>query len=91
VVERLAEEIVRAGGAGLRLNLLADDRRIEQERRAGGTRIGAHSSADLEAVDARHHDVNQSDLGGIGSCQVQRLEAAGGPGHFKALLAEDEL
>ena len=73
VVDRLGQEIV---GAGLEAAQPVGDvrqRRHHDDRNVGGARVGLQPAAYLEPVHARHHHVEQDDVGqlGLGDSQAR--------------------
>jgi hypothetical protein len=77
VVDRLREVLIAAGlEPGDHVLGLAESGH-EDDRRERKARIGAQPSADLDAVEPRHHDVEQDEIGRRLARGGQRLLAVG--------------
>ena len=63
LVERLRQEVVRAGLEAAGLVLGAVERRQQQDRQAGLVGLAAQPLADLDAVEPRHHHVEADEVG----------------------------
>ena len=74
VVERLRDEVVRAGLDRLRL-LGPLARRQHDHRQHGRVLARSELPADLEAVELRHHDVEQHEVRARRPCDLERLPA----------------
>jgi len=59
--ERLGQEEVGAGGAGVALGVVVGVAGEHDDRRVGGAGLGAQAPAGLDAVQARHVDVQEDD------------------------------
>ena len=66
VVDRLGEEIVGAGLEPLHLVRRLVERRDHDHRHVHGPGRALDAAADLEAVHARHHDVEQHHVDALG-------------------------
>jgi hypothetical protein len=77
-VDRLGEEIVGAGLEAAHAVLGLGQGRHHDDGNVHGPRIRLQALADLEAVHAGHHDVQQDDVGRIGGDRVKRSRAAVG-------------
>jgi len=75
VAHRLREEIIRAGLQTA--HAIGDVAQCghHDDRDVRGLGIGLQELADLEAVEARHHDVEQDEIGRLAPRQVDRLVA----------------
>ena len=87
LVERLGDEVVGPGFDRPDL-LLGVARRDHHDRQVGGLRVLADPPAHLVAVHARHHDVEQDDVGRLLAQHVQRLLAGRGGQHPIAARAQ---
>src|SRR5580765_3540915 len=84
----LAEELVDAERGGLAAMLLGRARRDHDDRDVLGARIAAHVAREVEAVHARHLDVDQHDGGERLAHLLERLEAVLRRDHLVALALE---
>ena len=83
--ERFGQVVVRADGqADEGVDLFAAGGQHDDV----GVAEGAQVAADLEAVDAGHHQVQHGDVGWIGSRRDQSLLSVGGRGDHEALMLE---
>ena len=76
VLDRLGEEIIGAGLEPAHPVLLLAQGGDHDDRNMGGLGRLPEPTADLEAVHARHHDVEQHDVGALGLHLVERFLAA---------------
>ena len=66
LVDRLGQEVVGAGLDALDALLLRVERRDQHDRQQRRRWVGAEATADVVAGQARHHDVEQHEVGRIG-------------------------
>ena len=76
IVDRLGEEIVGAGIEPRDAVGRLVERGDHHDRHMGGLGIGLDAAADFEAVHARHHDVEQDDVGLVLLHALERFLAA---------------
>ena len=86
LVDRLPQEVVRAGAPGLVLHL---HRGEDDDRDAGRGGFRLQDAAGLDAVHLRHLDVEDDEVGLLGAGHADRLEAGRG-GQELALGAREE-
>ena len=85
VVDRLGEEVVGAGfepGHPVRRLVEGGD---DDDRDMGGARIGLQAPAGLEAVHARHHDVEKDDVALAAGADLDRLRPVHCGDHLEVL------
>ena len=87
-VDRLVEEVVGAQLVGPHLVLDPGQRREHDDRHEVGVALPLEALADLEAVEARHHHVEDDAVGHLGRHRRERLLAVGGEAHAEALVGE---
>jgi len=83
VVDRLGEEVVRAGLQAPHAVGGLVERRHHDDGDMGGARIGLQPLADLETVDAGHHDVEQDEIDLRALADGQRIVAVLGRQHVE--------
>ena len=77
LADRLAEEIVGAGVEALGALLGRVERGDEDDRQHRVRRVGADRAADVVAAHARHHHVEQDEVGPLGGKHGKRFGARG--------------
>jgi len=88
-LERLVEEVVGAGVEPPHLALDVGERGEQEDGHEAGRAPRLDPPADLEAVDLRHHQVEQHGVRRPAGDRVERLGAVSRELHREALLLED--
>ena len=78
VVDRLGEEVVGAGLQALYPVLGLVERRHHDDGNVVGGRVGLDAPAHLDAVDTRHHHIEQNDIGTLALDGFQRIDTVHG-------------
>ncbi len=86
-LERLVEEVVGAGLEPAHLALDVGERGEQDDRHEAGRAPRLEPAADLEAVETRHHEVEQDGVRQLALDRRQRLGAVAREGDVEALLA----
>src|SRR4051812_20926909 len=87
-VERLGEVRVRAGRETLLAVVRLALRGQQHDVRRGEAEVLLHHSADVEAVPARHHDVEEHEVRSLRLDDLQRLLAVGGGEQVDAVVGQ---
>ena len=90
-VDRLVEEIVGAGFESLDFALGVGERGQHHDRDEEGAARRLQAPADLEAVEARHHDVEQDGVGAFPCHQLEGLLSVFGGEQPVAVVLQDRL
>ena len=88
-VERFVEEVVGAGFEAADLALDVGERGQHDHRDEAGRARGLDPPADLEPVEARHHDVEEDRLRRLGGDRLERRQAVAREADLEALVRED--